>query len=148
MKVILNIFFNEGSISGENTDSEAETMDAWNTIQATWVQISPAIEESLKKFWYAAIYSTPGNQSGDFLIIGRGESQFLFDQLDPVQYIQRGCLRLKVGNSNILQPTPLFKVYPMKGGNWEIQLYSRIKQVFNKALKMNSKNTFQRIMET
>lgn len=148
MKVILNIFFNEGSISGENTDSEAETMDAWNTIQATWVQISPAIEESVKEFWYAAIYSTPGNQSGDFLIIGRGESQFLFDQLDPVQYIQRGCLRLKVGNSNILQPTPLFKVYPVKGGNWEIQLYSRIKQVFNKALKMNSKNTFQRIMET
>lgn len=28
VKVILNIFLNEGSISGENTDSEEETMDA------------------------------------------------------------------------------------------------------------------------
>ena len=63
-------------------------------------------------------------------------------------------MKPKVGNSNILRPTPPhrqdiwdfpphmviagpLKVYPVKGGNWEIPSYPRIKQVL--ALKMNLK---------
>lgn len=139
----------------ESDESEAEE-DGKERLIKLWKSISDVPEKTIINKWYGAIYEPSSSGSGKrkkqpMLFVGKALHRFKEDVDGPVTGVELDCLVPPVGETTILKSVPstrprdigifslhnivdIVDVEPLKGHQWNVPNYNRLKERFNRAI--------------
>lgn len=141
--------------SNESAPEEREmaAIDDEGALKGLWKKLSPPVsEESVVQQWYGIIYN--GKKKGH-LYVGKATRRFLHDVDGPVSGIEFDCLKPHIGTGTVLSSIPdhlerdisIFSIHdiidgpleviPLKSGKWNVPAYSKLKEKFERVVKLN-----------
>ena len=122
-------------------------------MKGLWEKLSPPVsEESVVQKWYGIIYN--GKKKGH-LYVGKATRRFLDDVDGPVSGFEFDCLKPHIGTGTVLTSIPdhlerdigIFPIHdiidgplevmPLKSGKWNVPAYSKLKEKFERVVKLN-----------